>query len=128
MAKKYTQENRPLAITTPLGTDAVLLEKLTGVEGISRLFRFDVQLLVEGTETIAFDKLLGQNVSIVVRPTGTTARYFHGIVSRLSEGSRVLGAKGTPFLRYRAEVVPRAWLLTCGKQSRIFQQMNNVLC
>jgi len=32
------------------------------------------------------DSLLGQNVAIVIRPPGLTERYFHGIVSRLSDG------------------------------------------
>ena len=36
----YTQKNRPLAVTTPLGPDALLLTGFTGSEGISQLFHF----------------------------------------------------------------------------------------
>ncbi len=121
--KVYTQDNRPLAVSTPLGKDALLLEKFSGSEAISTLFRFDLQMLVEGKESIAFDKLLGQNVSVVVRPPTLVPRYYHGIVSRLCEGVRTIGSNGTSFIRYRAEIVPKPWLLTRGAQSRIFQQM-----
>ena len=43
----YTQENRPIAIDTPLGEDVLLLQGFTGHEGISRLFSFDLDLLAE---------------------------------------------------------------------------------
>jgi hypothetical protein len=40
----YTQENRLMAIATPLGDDALLLTGLSGEEGASRLFRLDFEL------------------------------------------------------------------------------------
>jgi len=39
----YTQENRPIAIDTPLGKDVLLLRGFTGHESISRLFAFEGQ-------------------------------------------------------------------------------------
>ncbi len=46
-------------------------------------------------------------------------RYFNGIVSWVSEEDR-----DEHFTVYHAEIVPRVWLLTHTKQSRIFQQMS----
>ena len=37
---KYTQAHRPLAITTPLGKDVLLLTGFRGHEAISQLFNF----------------------------------------------------------------------------------------
>jgi hypothetical protein len=41
----YTQSNRPLAITTPLGKDVLLLTGFRGQEAISQLFNFQVNLV-----------------------------------------------------------------------------------
>ena len=43
----YSQANRPLKIHTPLGEDAVLIEKLQGTEAVSELFHFALDLLAE---------------------------------------------------------------------------------
>ncbi len=121
---KYSQANRLLAVTTPLGTDVLLLQQFSGEEVISRLFRFELELLAESTATIAFDAILGQGVTVtLVMPDGTQ-RYFNGIVSRFSQGQRIASAQGGgTFTRYRAEVVPQLWMLTRNHQSRIFQQL-----
>jgi type VI secretion system secreted protein VgrG len=125
-----TQDGRLMAVTTPLGKDVLLLEKLSATEGISQLFRVELELLTQQTDPIAFDKLLGQPVSVVIHSNTVsgTKRYFHGIVSRLSEGAELRGR--TPaggehqFVRYSAEVVPKIWLLTRKMTTRSFQQMS----
>jgi type VI secretion system secreted protein VgrG len=119
---KYSQANRPIAITTPLGEDALLLEQVHGTEGISQLFRFELTLLSESETPVDFSQLLGQAVSVVIRPTDLVPRQFHGIINKLSELHRLVGVQGATFLRYQAEIVPRAWLLTRVARSRIFQQ------
>ena len=35
-----SQDNRPLAVTTPLGKDVLLLRRFTGHEAMSKLFSF----------------------------------------------------------------------------------------
>jgi type VI secretion system secreted protein VgrG len=116
---EYTQAKRPLRVTTPLGTDKLLLTEFSGQEEISRLFQFDLQLAATRDQDIAFDKLLGSPVTVEVDVVdgqiGT--RYFNGIVSRFSQGKR-----DNNFIYYKAEVVPMFWLLTRVTQSRIFQQ------
>jgi len=126
---QYTQAKRPIAVTTPLGEDALLLEKLTGSEGLSRPFRFNLTVLAQPGTTIAFDELLGQAAAVRLDlPAGVdgrapSARYFHGIVHKLSEGATVRSASsGDVFLRYWLEIVPQFWLLNKRVTSRIFQQ------
>ena len=59
----YTQENRLMAIATPLGGDTVILTGFSGEEGISRLFRFDLELL-STNDSISFDSIVGGNVTV----------------------------------------------------------------
>ena len=114
----YTQANRPLAITTPLGEDALLLTGIRAREAISQLFNFQVDLLAELETPIRFDGILGQNATLELRLPGEEKRYFNGIVKSLSQGSR-----DDTFVHFRAEIVPKLWLLTRKVRSRIFQHL-----
>src|SRR5262245_30265778 len=110
-----------MAITTPLGKDVLLLDTFTGKEGISQLFHFKLGMWSEADSTVAFDKLLGQKVTVTF--PGDTPRYFNGIISRLSQGQRVKGLdESAVLIRFEAEMVPQMWFLTKNVQSRIFQQ------
>jgi type VI secretion system secreted protein VgrG len=115
----YLQADRPLAVTTPLGKDALLLLAFTCHEGISQLFRLQLDLLAENKTDVAFDKLLGQKVTAALSlPKGKT-RYFSGICQSVRQGGR-----DTVFTAYRLEVVPQLWLLTRRARSRIFQHQS----
>lgn len=121
---KYSQAGRLLAVTTPLGPDALLLERFVGTEALSELFEYQLGLLAERDTEVPFDKLLGQPVTVAVKRADGSYRHFHGIVSRLSQGDEVAGPYGRPtFVQYSATVVPKFWLLTRRAQSRIFQQV-----
>lgn len=116
----YTQAGLSLSIATPLGQDAVLLEKFHGTEALSELFHFRLDLLAE--DPIDFDRLLGQNVTIRVVLANGTERWLNGIINSLSAGAQVAGLKrNTTLRRYEAELAPALWLLTQRVQSRIFQ-------
>ena len=112
-----TQANRHIAIATPLGTDVLLLENFRGSEAISTLFRFEVQLLAEVDRVVDFNAIVTKNVTVRLK-TAAGARFFNGIVSRISEGS-----SDTTFTTYRAEIVPTLWLGTLTADCRIFQLM-----
>ena len=43
----YSQQNRLISLTTPLGEDVLLLAAFSGQEAISRLFSFHLDLLSE---------------------------------------------------------------------------------
>ena len=62
---KYTQDDEPLAIETPLGKDALLLESFKGQEILSGLFHFELTCLsVE--DQIDDTKIVGKKVSFRV--------------------------------------------------------------
>jgi type VI secretion system secreted protein VgrG len=115
------QADRPLTIDTPLGKDMVLLRGLSGREGVSQLFGFELDLIAENKTDVAFDKLLGQKVTAHLSLL-KGKRHFNGRCVRISQGERDEGEK--TFTSYRMEIVPDFWMLTRKAQSRIFQQMS----
>ena len=111
----YSQADRPLAVTTPLGLDELLLTGFRGRTAISELFRFELDML--STKSVSFDGLLGQSVQVRLRSLeGQGEQFFHGIISRLRVVSR-----SDDFVQYQADMVPQLWLLTQTLQSRSFQ-------
>src|SRR5262245_57058403 len=120
----FTQAGRLMALTTPLGADTLLLEHFSGTEALSRLFEYRLETLCLTSASWSFDQLLGQSVTVALRLPGGSPRYFNGIVNAVAQGARLRGAVGAEsFDAYRLTVVPKAWLLTRTRQSRIFQQM-----
>ena len=113
-----TQQNRKIKVKTPLGEDVLLLKKVSGTESISGLFHFDLNMISEQRTSLAFDKVLGQPITVEIEADGGT-RYINGIASRFSRGAR-----GKDYTSYSLELVPKIWLLTRKRQSRIFQQIS----
>ena len=115
-----------MELTTPLGRDVLLIDRLQAEEGLSRLFRYSLDILQEETtegmrpKLVEPSEVLGQPMSIQVGPTDERPdvyRYFHGICVNFTQGSR-----DERFTYYRAELVPAVWMLTQITRSRIFQQ------
>ena len=114
----HTQDNRHIAITTPLGKDVLLLRGLSGHEAMSRLFSFELDLLSEEDPAIDFDDHRRQE-----RHHRGQARRRHPLLQRHRQPV-LAGRAATPsFATYRAEVVPWLWLLTQTADCRIFQNM-----
>ncbi len=112
----YTQENRLISITTPLGDDKLLLAGFSGHEAISRLFSFNLDLLREvDNGPVTFTDIIGKNVTIAITQSDDTKRYFNGIVSRFAQSG-----SDARFIRYQAEVVPWTWTLTRYADCKIF--------
>ena len=110
----YSQKERLIALTTPLGEDALLLAAFSGQEAISRLFSFHLDLLSE-QGPIDFAGIIGKNVTITVTQSDYTQRYFNGIVSHLAQSG-----SDSRFTRYQMQVVPWTWLLTRYADCKIF--------
>jgi type VI secretion system secreted protein VgrG len=117
MAEKPTQENRELAIGTPLGEDVLLLRSMSGTERLSQPFEYQLELSSEDYQIDA-TKIVGQNVTIRLDLFAGRSRYFNGFVSRFTQVS----AAGQQ-ARYQATVVPWLWFLTRTADCRIFQEM-----
>lgn len=119
------QDNRLLAIHTPLGKDFVLINRFKYAEGLSRLFTLEIELLREesdpGYEPTVIDptSIVGKAVTMTIDQRDGTVREVTGIVNRFSQGHR-----DTRFSYYTASVVPHLWLLTQISQSRIFQNIS----
>jgi|SRR5579871_1287220 len=114
----YSQQDRPLSVKTPLGPDVLLIQRLSGEEGISQLYKFQLDLLAERKAKVSFDLILGQNVTVEMKLLTGEKRYFNGLVREFRQG----GNHGE-FATYTAEIVPNLWLLTKRTQSRVFQHM-----
>src|SRR5258708_19830244 len=110
-----SQENRIIAVQTPLGDNVLMLQKLTGVEGISRLFTFHLDLLSENPN-ISFTDIVGQRVTITIHLAASGKnRYINGFVSRF-----VQTGKNNRFTHYRAEMDPWLSFLTRNPHYLIF--------
>ena len=110
----YTQDNRFIRIDTTLGGDVLLLQRFKGTEGISRLFKYEVEMLSENGK-IAFPNIVGKPVTITMA-LADGQRHFNGLVSRFSQFGKI-----DELYRYTAEVVPMLWFLDRTVDCRIFQ-------
>jgi type VI secretion system secreted protein VgrG len=117
--QSYSQDHRLLAVDTPLGKDVLLLQELTGYEGISRLFSYELDLLAFENDSIAFDDIVGEKISLTLHLPDGTPRYINGYVSRFTQGE----TDERFFTHYHAQVVPWLWFLTRQADCRIFQNL-----
>ena len=90
--------------------------KAPGQEGISRLFRLQLELLSEDP-AIRFDPIVGQTVTITrCWPMAANA------TSTASSSRFAQSGSDKRFTSYHAEVVPWLWFLTRTADCRIFQK------
>ncbi len=115
----FTQENRYLSVTTPLGTDTMILRAIRGTEGLSTLFRYELEMISEDPE-VDFASIVGQTVTAKIDMSdGESARYFDGMVTEFSQHD-----SDPRFWTYRAVIRPKFWLGTRKTDCRIFQDMS----
>lgn len=114
----WTQTERLIALTTPLGENRLLLAGFSGREALSEMFSFHLDLLAEGGP-IDFSQIIGQNVTISVTRFDGQPRYINGIVSEFA-----LSGHDNLFRRYQMTVVPWTWKLTRYSDCRIFHNKN----
>ncbi|HSC31902.1 MAG TPA: type VI secretion system tip protein VgrG [Gemmatimonadaceae bacterium] len=114
----YTQDDRLLKVSTPLGKDTLLLTGFSGSEGISMPFRFDLSLCALSDAQVDAKKLIAQPMTITIADAeGDVSRHINGVVSSFAQ----TGSDST-FVWYRAQLVPTLSLLTRRADIRIFQQ------
>src|SRR4051812_6141971 len=106
----YSQANRPLKVTTPLGADALLLAGFAGTEGVSSTFALSLDLLSED-DSVSGGDLLRQPVSVALKLASGGERIMHGLVRRFMQ----LGRQER-LVAYRMEVVPALWFLTLSSE------------
>ena len=116
MATATTQASRTLILQTPLGEDVLLMNSFAGIEQISGLFSFTLDLLADRGQQINLDDVVGKAVTVSLLLPNDDRRYFNGVVGRMAQGHR-----DARFDHYRAEVYPWFWLLSHKANCRIFQ-------
>jgi type VI secretion system secreted protein VgrG len=112
----YTQAGRPIRVDTPLGEDALLLERFTGVEAVSQQFLFHLSA-VSTNGSLAVDDILQRPLVVTLLLPENESRFIHGIVSRAVRLER-----GKGLTSFHLEVVPWTWLLSLTTNCRIFEQ------
>ena len=116
---EYEQNERKMRVSiSGLGPDDLLLTGFTGTETVSRLFRYELEMVAETRHRIAFDQVLGRSVTVHLRlPDESAETHLNGLCVRFSQRDR-----DNTFTRYRAEIAPDVWRLTRSTKSRIFQR------
>lgn len=118
------QANRLLQVFTPFEENHLVMKRMHASEGLSQLFRYELDLVHEETDKgykatlINVKDILGKPVVVQVGWRDDVHRYFTGIVSEFTN----LGRDGR-FSSYQATLIPEVWLLTQNVQSRIFQHL-----
>jgi type VI secretion system secreted protein VgrG len=113
-----TQAEREFEVSSSLGKDVLLFNRMTATEGLSTLFEIDLALLSQNA-SIDAKKILGTPVSVGVElppPTGGN-RYFHGLCTDFTYTGSFGELHG-----YRAVLRPWLWVLTRSADCRIFQK------
>lgn len=112
-----TQDNRNIAIETPLGKDALLLQHLRLREHLNRPFSLELELLSEDPKLDPL-ALPGQRVTVRIdKPLGGK-RHINGFIKSFTKV-----AADAKMVTYRAKVVPWFALLEQWSDCRIFQGM-----
>lgn len=97
--------------------DVFQVSSFRGREGISRLFRYDLDL-VSSTPIDDLDPLIGMQAALeIVSPL--SRRVISGIFSRFAR----MDSHGD-LSRYQARLVPRLWTLTKRRDCRIFRNLD----
>jgi type VI secretion system secreted protein VgrG len=113
----FSQADRMIRIATPLGENTFGVLSFSGVEEISEMFSFEMQLASERPDII-FDQVAGQNVTVAIRSSDGGERFFHGIIVAF-EPTQISLKEG--YSTYTAVLAPALWPLTQCFDSRIFQ-------
>ena len=74
-----SQQDRLVRIATALGENTLIVLSFTGVEEISGLFNFRLELASERSD-ITFGQLAGKNVTVSIKSSDGGVRYFNGVI------------------------------------------------
>ncbi|MGD9007981.1 MAG: type VI secretion system tip protein TssI/VgrG [Desulfobacteraceae bacterium] len=112
-----SQNDRLIRIATPLGENTFIALSFAGMEEISELFDFKVELASERSD-ITFDQLAGKNVTVGIKSSDGTQRYFNGLIVAFSPA---VVSENDGYSKYSAVIRPALWMLTQCYDCRIFQ-------
>ena len=83
---QFSQNNRPLQVTTTLADDTLLVTGFRGAEEVSSLFHFELDLIAENSTEIDFSELIGTQLTLKIAIPGEDRdeewRYINGKIGR----------------------------------------------
>ncbi len=116
-ALMFASDTRLYAIDTPLGADALLVERFVGREELSSLYEYHIDCLSTNVH-IELKSLLGKQVALRTRLADGSQGVRSGYVSAVAQ----LGADGG-LARYRLTAVPWLAFAVHQRRSRVFQDI-----
>ncbi len=99
-----------------LAPETFQVASFSGTEGISKPYRFDLNL-VSQDPFVDFSEVVNQQATFIMM-RGGEAVPVHGIIAHFEQAGRIAN-----HVAYRATLVPRLWWLSLTYQSRIFQDV-----
>jgi type VI secretion system secreted protein VgrG len=106
------------------GEDDVLIEEMSGHEGMSRLFEFRLRLLSE-RDDVDPRRIIGKPAVLRIETWDARhmggERHWNGIVSRFQRTGRTSSSDGHDLYSYECDIVPWFWFMTQHEDCRIFQ-------
>ena len=112
-----SQHARLISLETRFDADSLVVERFSGQEAMSELFRFEVDCLA-GSPNHPLKALIGEEACLRLRLANGGMRRIHGIVTRALE----LGSNGS-LARYRLTLEPWMHVLTLRRDSYVYQDM-----
>ncbi|MFT4113345.1 type VI secretion system Vgr family protein [Silvibacterium sp.] len=116
----FVQTALPVQVTTPLGANKLLVRSYSGEEGISELFRYDLELYSEDP-ALDFTQIVGQNVTLQIPLSSGSSQYVNGMVGRFTQAGR-----DDRFTTYLVELRPWLWALTMSAGCAIYQNQTTL--
>ncbi len=117
MGSSFQQTSRPVKITTPLGTDKLIVRGYEGEEHISGLFHYRVEMFSEDA-ALSFDSIVGKAVTLEIPQSSGDTHYVSGVVGRFTQSGR-----DGRLVYYTAEIHPWLWMLTMSAGCAVYQNM-----
>jgi type VI secretion system secreted protein VgrG len=129
MGDPITQANRLISVETSAGKDVLLLDSVSGVESISRPFRYVLNMMSEieagNPAKVVPHQLVGTSMTVTVTLTNVSLgetigdRYLTGLCERF-----VQSGQNEQFAFFSATIVPWVSFLNYATNCRIFQAMD----
>ena len=127
---KISTSNRMFFLTPKAyGEDDLLIEEMSGQEGVSKLFEFRLKLLSESADILP-ENIIGKSAILRIETFDTHhsggQRHWNGYVSRFAITGTLpaSGSKDQDIYCYECDFVPWFWFLTQNEDCRIFQNLS----
>ncbi len=111
-----SQDRRLLTLHTPLGDNALLLERMDGTESLSSLYAYTLDVR-SFSDSIEPAQLIHKPVNWNLRCQDESLRPFHGLVASFSGGEAISRQQRS----FSLTVVPWLWFLQHRQDCRVFQ-------